>query len=50
MQVNLGKFHKYLCITLNYTTFGQVKITILEYIDEILDTFDKKNTMGGVKK
>ena len=38
MQVNHGKLHNYLGKTLEYTTVGQVKTTMLEYIDEILDT------------
>ena len=34
-------------MTLDYTTVGQVKITILEYIDEILDASDKAYPTGG---
>ena len=41
MQVNRGKFHEYLGMTLEYNTVGQVKITMLHYIDEIFDTLDK---------
>ena len=29
MQVNRGKVHKYLGMTLDYTTVGKVKITML---------------------
>ena len=41
IQVICGKFHKYLVMTFNYTPFGQMKITILDYIDEIIDDFDQ---------
>ena len=44
MQVNRGKFHKYLGMTLDYCTVGQVKITMLDYIDKILNTFDKADS------
>ena len=50
MQVNCGKVHKYLGMTLDFTTVGQVKITMLDYIDEILDTFDKADPTGGNTK
>ena len=45
--MNRRKFHKYLGMTLDYSTFGQVKITMLDYIDEILDTFYKSYPIGG---
>ena len=41
MAVSRGKVHKYLGMTLDYTTKGQVKITMYDYIDEILAAFDK---------
>ena len=47
MQLNHGKFHKYIGMTLDYTTVGQVKTTMLDYIDEVLDAFNKVNTTGG---
>ena len=50
MQVKCRKVHKYLGMTLDCTTVGQLKITILEYIDEILDSFDKAYPMGGGTK
>ena len=37
-------------MTLDYTTVGKVKITILDYIDEIVDTFDKADPTGGSTK
>ena len=50
MQVKHGKFHKYLGMTLDYYTVVQVKINMLEYIDEILDAFDKSDPIGGGTK
>ena len=47
MQLNRVKVHKHLGMKLDYSTVGQVKITMLEYTDEILDTFDKTYPMGG---
>ena len=50
MQVKLGKVHKYLGITLDYSTVGQVNITMLDCIDEILNAFNKLDpTVGGTK-
>ena len=35
---------------LDYTTVGQVEITVLDYINEILNTFDNEYpTDGGTK-
>jgi hypothetical protein len=36
-----GKIHKYLGMTLDYTICGKVKITMFDYVDEILTVFDK---------
>ena len=41
MMVSRGKVHKYLGMTLDYTIRGQVKITMLDYIEEILTAFNK---------
>jgi hypothetical protein len=41
MTVSRGKIHKYLCMTLDYTVRSEVKITMFDYIDEILTAFDK---------
>ena len=46
MQVKCVKAHKYLGMKLNDLSAGQVRINMLEYIDEILDTFDKAYPMG----
>ena len=37
-------------MTLDYNTVGQVKITMLDYIYEILNDFDKADPMGGGTK
>ena len=37
-------------MTLDYYIVGQVKITMLDYIDEILDTFDKAYPTGSGTK
>jgi hypothetical protein len=41
MTVSRRKIHKYLGMMLDYTIPGQVKITMLDYVDEILAAFDK---------
>ena len=41
MTVSRGKVHKYLGMTLDYTTKGLCKVKILDYIEELLNTFDK---------
>ena len=50
MQVNRVKFHNYIGMKLYYTTFGIVKINMLEYIEEIIDAFDKSDITGGGTK
>ena len=50
IQLNCKKVHKYLGMTLYYYTVGQVKIIMLDYIDDIFDTFDKSDPTGGVTK
>jgi hypothetical protein len=50
MTVSRGKVHKYLGMTLDYTVRGQVKISMLDYVDEILTAFDKAEPKGaGIK-
>jgi hypothetical protein len=50
MTVSRGKIHKYLGITLDYTIRGQVKITMLDYVDEIITAFYKAEPKcGGTK-
>jgi hypothetical protein len=50
MTVSRGKLHKYLGMTLDYTVRGQVKITMLNYVDEIITAFDKAEPKGGRTK
>ena len=50
MQVSRRTVHKYLGTTLAYSTIGQVKITMLDYINEIFNTFDKIYPTGGGTK
>ena len=47
MQVRRRKVHMSLGMTLDYTTHGQVNITMLEYIYEILNASNKLDPMSG---
>jgi hypothetical protein len=50
MSVSRGKIHTYLGMTLDFTTRGQVKITMIDYVQEIVDAFDKADPSGvGIK-
>ena len=44
------KVHKYLGMTLEYSIVGQVNITMLDYIDEIIHAFDKSYPTGRFTK
>jgi hypothetical protein len=50
MTVSREKIHKYLGMTLDYSVPGQVKNTMLDYVDEILAAFDKAEPKGGGTK
>jgi hypothetical protein len=50
MTVSRGNVHNYLGMTLDYTVRGQVKITMFDYVDEILTAFDKAEPKGGGTK
>ena len=50
MAVSRGKVHKYLGMTLDFTTRGQVKVSMLEYIEEILTAFVKAEPKGAGTK
>jgi hypothetical protein len=50
MTVIRGKIHKYLSMTLDYTARVQVKITMFDYVDEILTALDKAEPKGGDTK
>ncbi len=40
MKVSRGKVHKYLGMTLDFTTKGQVKISMVDYVKEVVDAWD----------
>jgi hypothetical protein len=50
MTVSRGKVHKYLGMTLDYTVRGQVKISMFDYVNEILTAFDKAEPEGAGTK
>jgi hypothetical protein len=50
MTVSRANTYKYLGMTLDYTVRGQVKITMFDYVDEILTAFDKAEPKGGGTK
>jgi hypothetical protein len=50
MTVSQGKIYKYLGMMLDYSVPGQVKITILDYVNEILAAFGKAEPKGGDTK
>jgi hypothetical protein len=50
MTVSRGNIHKYLGMTLEYSVPGKVKITMLNYINDILAAFDKAEPKGGGTK
>jgi hypothetical protein len=50
VTVSRGKIHKYLGMTLDYTSRGQVRITMFDYVDEILTAFNKVEPKGGDTK
>ena len=41
MKVSRGKVHKYLGMTLDFSTKGQCKVTMLDYVREIIADFEK---------
>jgi hypothetical protein len=50
MKVRRGKIHKNLGMTLDYTVRGQVKITMFDYVDDILTAFDNAEPKRGGAK
>jgi hypothetical protein len=50
MMVSRGKTHKYLGMTLDYTVREQVKISMFDYVGEIIAAFDKAEPKGGSTK
>lgn len=50
MAVSRGKKHKYLGMTLDYSVKGEVKITMLDYVEEIITAFEKADPkVSGTK-
>jgi hypothetical protein len=47
MVVIRGKINTYLGMTLDYTVRGQVKISMFDYVNEIIAAFDKAEPKGG---
>ena len=41
MKISRGKKHKYLGMNLDFSTKGQVMISMIEFIDELLAAFEK---------
>jgi hypothetical protein len=50
MTVSRGRVHKYLGMTLDYTVCGRVSISMFDYVDEIINAFDKAEPKGGGTK
>ena len=46
MTAKRGKVHEYLGMTINYSEPGQAKVTMLNYVEEILTDFDKADLKG----
>ena len=40
MKVSQGKVHKYIGMTLDFGSKGIVKVTMVDYVDEIIEAFD----------
>ena len=50
MSVSRGKVHTYLGMNLDFRTKGQVKVTMFDYVKEIMLAFDKIDSKGnGIK-
>ena len=50
MSVHQGKIHNYLGTTLDYNEGGTVKVSMIDYTDEIIAAFDKSYPGGrGIK-
>ena len=50
MKVHRGKVHDFIGMKLDFTTKGQVQVSMLDYIQEILDTYDKVEPKDGGTK
>ena len=50
MTMSRGKVLKYLGMMLDYTVHGQVKISMFNYVNDILTAFNKADPKGGRTK
>jgi hypothetical protein len=50
MQISRGKIHDYLGMTLDFTLPGQVRITMIPYIEEILELFYEHDNSQSTAK
>jgi hypothetical protein len=50
MTGSRGKTHQYLGMTLDDTVHGQIKISMFDYVDEIMAAFDNAEPKGGLFK
>jgi hypothetical protein len=50
MTVSIGRVHKYLGITLDYTVCSQVNISMFNYVNKIISAFDKAEPKGNSTK
>ena len=50
MQISRGKIHEYLGMTLDYSTPGQVSITMVKYIEEILQLYSEHDNNDSTAK
>ena len=50
MKIKRGKVHKYLVMQLDFSVAGQVKITMFDYIQEMLEDFHKFNPNKNISR
>ena len=50
MSASRGKIQKYLGMNIDYTVSGISRISMMDYIDDILTSFDKIDTSNSVTK
>jgi hypothetical protein len=46
VTVRRGRVHKYFGMTLDYTIHGQVNISMFDYVNKIINAFDKAEPQG----
>jgi hypothetical protein len=50
MEISRGKLHEYLGMTLDYTVPGEVKITMIKYVQEIIQLFSEHDHSNSTAK